>query len=773
MSQQATWVGGHPGDWEVTSGAAGPRRLRPIADSSLRPIDVDGTPGWRSSGERPCFRLPVGQLAAGWHVLEGRLDILDGAAPQPCLYPAYAGPVTGDTGIPLPAPDAGRMRVLVLLKYDVTSLQFGPGPGPARFRMEGFALRRVSRMRALATMLRMRPGEGAATAIGRIWEFAGDVVRRGLSTATAALFEGYQRWLVPDVPDDYASWVARHDTLTTEHLEDLRERAARLGPSAPLVSVLLPVYQTPEAWLRRCIESVLAQAYPHWQLCIADDASPDPRVQDVLREYASTDPRIQLERRAVNGHISEASNTALAMARGSHVALLDHDDELRPHALLEVAEVLAADPDVGLVYSDEDKIDVSGRRFDPYFKPDWDPDLLRGQNYLCHLTVLRTALVREVGGFRRGFEGSQDHDLVLRCSERLAPGQIRHIPRILYHWRAIPGSTALTRDAKDYAAEAGLRAVASQLERLGTGARAEALSHGHYRVAWPLPDPAPKVSLVIPTRDRVDLLRTCVESVLATTRYPSFELLVVDNGSTDPEALAYLDALAARPQVRVLRYDRPFNYSAINNWAVTQCDGAIVGLLNNDVEVISPGWLEEMVGHAVRDEVGAVGAMLYYPDDTIQHAGVILGVHGVAAHVYSGRPRGFPGHGGRVRVAQRLSAVTGACLLLRREVFERAGGLDETLEVAFNDIDFCLRLRELGYANVWTPFAELYHHESASRGSDEEGEKRERFVREIERMRERWDGLLQDDPAYNPNLSLGSKHFDLASPPRHHDRAGR
>jgi GT2 family glycosyltransferase len=603
----------------------------------------------------------------------------------------------------------------------------------------------------------------------RTVRFFRQVAERGLSRAVDALYRDYRRRVLPEDNGDYANWVARFDTLTTEHMEELHTRAAALGVGAPLISILVPTYLTPERWLRRCIESVISQAYPHWQLCVADDASPDSRVMEILREYAAGDRRIEIMRRDANGHIAEASNSALAMARGSYVGLLDHDDELRPNALLEVAEVLAADPDIGLVYSDEDKIDASGRRFDPYFKPDWDPDLLRSQNYLCHLTVVRTRLVREVGGFRRGFEGSQDHDLVLRCSERLAPEQIRHIPRILYHWRAIPGSTALSRDAKDYAAEAGLQAVAAQLERLGNGARAEALSHGHYRVAWPLPAPPPKVSLVVPTRDRVELLRGCVQSVLANTRYPAFELVVVDNRSTDPEALAYLDALSQHPGVRVLRYDQPFNYSAINNWAVDRCDGAIIGLLNNDVEVISPGWLEEMVAHAVRDEVGAVGAMLYYPDDTIQHAGVILGVHGIAAHMYAGRPRGFPGHGGRIRVAQRLSAVTGACLVVRREVFERAGGLDEALEVAFNDIDFCLRLRRLGYANVWTPFAELYHHESASRGSDEEGEKRERFVREIELMRERWDGLLQDDPAYNPNLSLASKYFDLAFPPRHHD----
>jgi glycosyltransferase involved in cell wall biosynthesis len=590
-------------------------------------------------------------------------------------------------------------------------------------------------------------------------------LRGGLSPATDALYRDYRRRLLPE-DGDYAGWVARHDTITAELMENLRARAARLGESAPLVSILLPTYQTPERWLRRCIESVLAQAYPRWELCIADDASPDPRVVEVAREYAARDARIRVERREANGHISEASNTALALARGDFVALLDHDDELRPHALLEIAEAIHADPGVGLVYSDEDKLDLEGRRFDPYFKPDFDPDLLRGQNYICHFTAIRTELVRKVGGFRKGFEGSQDHDLILRCTERLRPDQVRHVPKVLYHWRAIPGSTAMSRDAKDYAASAGARAVGEHLSRKHPGARVEELSHGHFRVHWPLPSPAPKVSLVIPTRDRVELLRMCVESILERTTYPDFELVVVDNQSADPGALAYLARLEGRERVRVLRYDHPFNYSAINNWAVAQCDGELVGLVNNDIEAITPEWLEELVSQAVREVVGAVGAMLYYPDDTIQHAGVVLGVHGVAAHRYAGMPRGYPGHGGRTRVAQTLSAVTGACLVVRRAVYEQVGGLDESLAVAFNDIDFCLRLRQAGYRNVWTPFAELYHHESASRGSEDTDEKKARFAREVATMMARWGELLPFDPAYNVNLTLAGNCSELSRPPR-------
>ncbi|KIQ97626.1 glycosyltransferase [Lysobacter sp. A03] len=725
---------------------------------------------WKSTGERECFSLSLADtqrgLPAGWYRLDGRLLQSEQKAATACLYPTYANGADGDAQIPLPDPsEAGLISALVLFKYDVSALRFCPAQGPSCFRVEDFSLCRVSRKAALWRMLRPTARTPGGF-VSRVFGFVTDVMRGGVSQATDALYRDYRRRLLPQDLGDYANWVARYDTLTAERMEDLRVRAEQFGPDAPLISILLPVYQTPERWLRRCIDSVIAQAYPRWQLCIADDASPDKRVMGILNEYAGRDERIDVMRREVNGHISEASNSALAMARGDYVALLDHDDELRPHALLEMAEAISTGTNVGLVYSDEDKIDADGLRFDPYFKPDFDPDLLRSQNYVCHFTAIRTDLVRQVGGFRKGFEGSQDHDLILRCTERLQPAQIRHLPKVLYHWRAIPGSTALTRDAKDYASSAGARAVADHLDRQHPGARAEELSHGHYRVHWPLPATLPKVSLIIPTRDKVELLRMCVESIFNKTTYPNFEVLVVDNQSSEPDALAYLAELEAHERVKVLRYDAPFNYSAINNWAVAQCDGEVIGLVNNDIEVISSDWLREMVSQAIRPRIGAVGAMLYYPNDTIQHAGVVLGVHGVAAHLYCGMQRGYPGHGGRARVAQELSAVTGACLLVQREIYQQVGGLDESLQIAFNDIDFCLRLRRAGYRNIWTPFAELYHHESASRGGEDTDEKKQRFASEVELMLQRWGDCLSADPAYNVNLSLSSLTCELSSPPR-------
>ena len=767
--------------WEISSAmqeAAGPVALLP--DASMQLVGGGAAAEWKSSSERACFALQMqtldGLLPAGWYVLDGTLRPAESMTAMSCLYPSYASGADGDARIGLPEPDAqGRVRALVLFKYDVTALRFCPLHMPGCFRLHDFSLRRVSRLHALRQMLGPTgpAGRSRGGLFSRCLRFLAGVLHDGISLATDDLHRQYRQRLLPPEADDYAGWVARFDTLTDSHMEHLHARMVALGRQTPLISILLPVYQTPERWLRRCIDSVIAQVWPHWQLCIADDASPDPRVMAVLEEYAQRDPRICVTRRRENGHISAASNSALELARGEYVALLDHDDELRPHALLEVVETIIDTPEIGLLYSDEDKLDAKGVRFDPYFKPDFDPDLLRSQNYVCHFTTIRADLVREAGGFRQGFEGSQDHDLILRCTEHLQSSQVRHISKVLYHWRAIPGSTAMTRDAKDYASSAGARAVGEHLDRCHPGARVEELSHGHYRVHWPLPCPPPRVSLVVPTRDKVELLRMCIDSIFERTSYPDFEVVVVDNQSSEPEALAYLLELDHHDRVRVLRYDAPFNYSAINNWGVGQCDGAVIGLVNNDIEVISNDWLEEMVSQALRPEVGAVGAMLYYPNDTIQHAGVVLGVHGVAAHLYAGMPRGYPGHGGRARVAQQLSAVTGACLVVRRSVFERVGGLDESLQVAFNDIDFCLRLQEAGYRNIWTPFAELYHHESASRGSEDSEEKKRRFAGEVDLMVRRWGTKLPNDPAYNPNLSLESLHSELATPPRRAMTGGR
>ena len=713
--------------------------------------------GWRATSADPQLSLwPAGAgavLRAGWYRLRLQAVVRDGLLLNPCLYPDLGGGISEGERIALPEFDQGGwLDTYFYLPADARALRLDPSCQALEFSLRA-DLRPVGRARALAGMARS------------VWQAQGrESGGRGrlLASAVRNLLAGGPRRLRKHIHERY---VAQHRRLGSEYAVwlqlheprlDAAERAARVAALAdgPRFSVVMPVYQAPLPWLRRAIESVQAQSYPHWELCISDDASPSPAVREVLAEYARADARIKVHYRERNGHISESSNSAIELASGDFMALLDHDDELHPDALLYMAEAIAANSGVQLLYSDEDKIDENGVRFDPYFKSDFNYELLLGQNCISHLGVYALPLVREVGGFRKGMEGSQDWDLALRCVERLRPEQIHHVPRVLYHWRAILGSTALGVDQKNYAILAGQRAVQEHLERTGQAARVEVSPYSMLSLRRELPAPAPMVSLIIPTRDRVDLLRMCIDSILQRSTYPDYEILVVDNGSVEVQTLEYFASLADEPRVRVLPYPGEFNYSAINNHAARQARGQVLGLVNNDIEVITPGWMEEMVAHAMRPEVGAVGAMLYYPDDTIQHAGVLIGVGGVAAHIGSRMVRGAHGYFGRLTLVQRLSAVTAACLLVRREVFEEVGGLDEGLKVAFNDVDFCLRLDQRGYRNIWTPHAELYHHESASRGLEDNPVKLARFHSEVEFMQRRWGRALTRDPAYNPNLSL-------------------
>lgn len=570
-----------------------------------------------------------------------------------------------------------------------------------------------------------------------------------------------------DETDDigpYRVWVERYDTLGDTDLLSLKSELATLD-ATPVVSILMPVFNPNIEWLEQAVVSVTKQIYPHWQLCIANDASTDPGLVTLLDAYAASDSRIVVTHRNLNGHISACSNSALLLANGEWVALLDQDDLLAPDALLRVTMAIHQHPQVRLIYSDEDKIDEKGQRADPYFKCKWNRDLFYSQNMISHLGVYHAGLVRDVGGFREGYEGSQDYDLALRCIERLEPQQIHHVPRVLYHWRIHAESTANGPAAKPYAALAGERALNDHFRRIGVAAEATATQAG-YRVRYRMPE-LPLVTVIIPTNNAARLLRRCVESVIERTTYPHYEILIVDNRSDDPEALAYLRALAARPNVRLEHDDRPFNYSAINNAAVRSAKGTVLALLNNDVEVISGDWLDEMVSHALRPGVGAVGAKLLYSDDTVQHAGIILGVHGIAGHAHRFVDRNSAGYCGRAALVQSFSAVTAACLVVRKDLYEKVGGLnEEVLGVACNDVDFCLRLGQAGYRTVWTPYAELYHHESATRGFDTTPEKLARSATENAYMRKHWQDLLADDPFYSPNLSLDIEDFSFAWPPR-------
>lgn len=563
---------------------------------------------------------------------------------------------------------------------------------------------------------------------------------------------------------DYGQWLEKYGQLSPEQVQAVASRIASLS-ERPKISVLMPVYNPPLDYLRQAIESVQAQLYPEWELCISDDASPNQAVRDLLRDFAQHDNRIRVVEREQNGHISLATNSALALASGDFIALMDHDDRLANDALYWVAEAIIANPQAVLFYSDEDKLSADGlTRYDPNFKPQWNPELLRSQNCISHLGVYKTDLAKALGGFRVGFEGAQDWDFVLRYSETLSAEQIVHIPRILYHWRAIEGSTATDGDEKPYALKAGLQAVQEHCDRMQIQAQVVEHPERHYaRVKYAIPTPQPMVSIIIPTRNGLDILSVCIDSILEKTTYSNYEIIIVDNGSDCSDTLAYLDKLQQdNDNIVLLRDESPFNYSALNNKAAAIAKGEILALVNNDVEVITPDWLTEMVGHAIQSQNGAVGARLWYSDDTLQHGGVIL-VGGVAGHAHKYLPKGMPGYACRAIVAQNYSAVTAACLVVRKAVFEEVGGLNETaLTVAFNDIDFCLKVQEAGYFNVWTPYAELYHYESKTRGFEDTAEKQARFAKEVAYMRNRWGHRLDADPCYNPNLTMAREDFSLA-----------
>ncbi|HWR00322.1 MAG TPA: glycosyltransferase [Chlorobaculum sp.] len=567
---------------------------------------------------------------------------------------------------------------------------------------------------------------------------------------------------------DYAKWVELYGQLTSRDKANIAGRIA-LFSRKPLISVLMPVYNTPEDYLEEAILSVINQLYPNWELCIADDHSDDERARKIIRKYADRDSRIRYLFRKENGHISAASNSTLEMATGDFVVLLDHDDVLCPDALYRVVKEIVEHPDVCIIYSDEDKLDLSGNRCDPYYKPAFNYNLLLCQNYLAHLIGYRTSEVRAVGGFREGYEGSQDYDLCLRVVERVGKRHIRHIPRVLYHWRIHKNSMANPGNAKPYAHLAARRAINEHLERMHI--RAEAVdapeAPGMSRVRYALPEIKPSVDIIILTRDKAEMLKKCIDSIVQKTIYTNYRIVLVDNGSGEMETHELFAVLRESPLISIIRVDEPFNFSRLNNYAVERSTAEYVCLLNNDIKIISRDWLDEMVGHAIQEGVGAVGARLWYPDDRLQHGGVVLGIGGVAGHAFKNASKGSSSCFSRSCLQQEYSAVTGACLLVKRDHYIAVGGLDENnLAIAFNDIDFCLRLRACGLRNVWTPYAEMYHLESASRGYEDTPDKQARFCAEVNYMKQRWAHELQNDYSYNPNLSIEKEDFALAWPPR-------
>lgn len=562
-----------------------------------------------------------------------------------------------------------------------------------------------------------------------------------------------ERFQADDV--DYEEWYKNHKP-TMEELQRQREMQFEYEP---LISILVPVYNTPEEFLKQMIQSVRKQTYSNWELCIANANPSNETVTEILRISATKDERIKVKDVPENEGIAQNTNAALAVATGDYIGLLDHDDLLTPDALYEVVKAINENGRPQVLYSDEDKVTMDlSEHFQPHMKPDYNKDLLRSNNYITHFFVADRMLVEEVGGEDGEYNGAQDYDLILKCTER-AKG-IAHIPRILYHWRVHKASTADNPASKMYAFDAGKRAIEDHLKRCGEiGEVSHEKDLGFYRVKYQVQG-SPLISIIIPNKDQVESLDKCLRSIEKSS-YKNYEIIIVENNSTEDATFAYYKKIES-DKIRIVYWSDEFNYSAINNFGVKHARGDYLLLLNNDVEVITTDWLEELTANCQRKDVGIVGARLYYPDDTIQHAGIVIGIGGVAGALFVGMPRMFTGYLHKVAIQQDLSAVTAACMMVKRSVYEELGGLEEELKVAFNDVDFCLRAREKGYLVVYDPNVELYHFESKSRGTEDSKEKVRRFQNEIEYMRSHWLELLKKgDPMYNPNLTLTKWDYSL------------
>lgn len=561
-------------------------------------------------------------------------------------------------------------------------------------------------------------------------------------------------------PPSYQKWI-RHHLPDRNELE--KQKKTSFG-YRPKISFVVPLYKTPEKYLRRLTESFQEQTYSNWELCFSDGSGAQSPLTELLKELTVKDNRIKYVSHEEPLQISENTNSAIEIATGDFIAFADHDDELTPNALFECVKAINEKPQTLVIYTDEDKMSMDGHKFfQPHFKPDYNPDLLCTVNYICHLFVVSRKVIEKVGGLRSEFDGAQDYDFVLRCVEAVKDEEICHIPKILYHWRCHEDSTAENPESKLYAFEAGRRAVQAHYERTGIHAEVfEGEYLGLYRTKF-IRDHDPLISIIIPNKDHIDDLKRCMESIEQKSTYKNYEYIIVENNSTDSATFEYYKKLEAEnPKVRMVYWDGVFNYSAINNYGASFAKGEYLLLLNNDTEIINPDCLEELMGYCMRKDVGAVGARLYYEDDTIQHAGVVIGFGGIAGHCFVQQKRGTTGYCHRIICAQDYSAVTAACMMVKKSAFDAVGGLSEELAVAFNDIDFCMKLRKAGYLIVYNPYAELYHYESKSRGLEDTPEKVARFNKEIATFEKKWPEILENgDPYYNPNLTLKSQDFSL------------
>lgn len=561
----------------------------------------------------------------------------------------------------------------------------------------------------------------------------------------------------------YNYWIKKNFP-SKEKLNEYQQKEKNLA-YRPKISIIMPVFNPPKPFFIEALDSVIAQVYPNWELCICDDASDNQEITKIIKSYAEKDDRIKYILRETNEHISVASNTAIEIATGDYIAIFDHDDMLAPDALYHNVVTLNSNRDLDFIYSDEDYIDEKGKHLNPSFKSDWCPDNLLSRNYICHLVIIKSSLIKEIGGFRIGFEGSQDHDLFLRLTEKT--NKIHHIPKILYHWRIHKNSTSYRDNVKPYAIENGKKAIEDALirrnEKGSVTISNDTSCANFYAVRYDIKNYT-KVSVIIPTKNLTEVTNTCLSSIFNLTDYPNYEVILINNNSDEHAFFEMVDKWKkAEPhRFRCVEDNGIFNFSRLMNKAAKVSDGEFLLLLNNDTEVTKADWMTAMVEQAQRKSIGAVGVKLLYPNKTIQHAGVIIGLGGIAGHAFAGSEEYANGYRDYLKIIKNYSAVTAACLMVKKSVFDEVNGFDEAFAVDFNDVDFCLKLKDRGYNNIYLPHVTLIHYESISRGHPHKTkESFQRHLKEIKLFKERWQKYIDHDPCYNPNLILKDSGFNI------------
>jgi glycosyltransferase involved in cell wall biosynthesis len=752
--------------WEKTLEWLIERLPRQLINIELKPNDsiiaINQSLGeYKAIGKTPRFEITLTPTSVqrGWYYLEAALIRHNGNREASILAHINDNSKESIT-IPIPTNLRGTVREVIYLPPNITALFWSATAAPGFFSQSPLLLHKISLLestlrriyRAIPVLTRFR-NRITASQEGLTWW-----------GAVCNLQVAYQRTANMQIKrlmsNDYCRFLACYDTPNT--ICSLRTQAAQLK-THPVISLIMPVKAPTPEFFEAALNSICEQTYPHWELLLAGDFSPGTKNHAIAHRYSTRNSQIKIISVNPNTDLATTFNTALKLAQGQFIARINQHDQLTSCTLFLLALETNQHPDVDFIYTDHDSIDENNQRSQPCFKPDWNSDLFFSHNYIANFALYRHTNVEMIGGYRPGFEGAEDYDLTLRYLRNMPANKIRHIPSALYHARLLNQTTALPAgwNSMEHVHQSGKRALIAHFKSEQVIVE-DGVAPTFYHIKHSLPAHPPLVSIIIPTRDKFEILKTCIDSIQHKTNYVNWEVLIVDNESTDTATLSYLTEIQKDSRIRVLRYNKPFNYSAINNFAVEHAAGEVLTLLNNDTEVITHDWLTEMVSHAIRPGIGAVGAKLLFANSTVQHAGVILGLGGVAGHAHKHIEDDDHGYCYRAAVVQNLSAVTGAALTVKKSIYEEVGGLNENdLVVALNDVDFCLKLRAAGYNNVYTPYAKLYHHESISRGHTDTPEKQALFMREFNYMKHTWGDALKSDPAYNPNLTLECEDFTL------------